>query len=65
MYVYGAASHSPSPAGMVMVFPPFEVVDSFFLSLPHLWPVVVGCGGGVYVYMMDISFLLMYINMFL
>ena len=39
MYVYGAASHSPSPAGMVMVFPPFEVVDSFFLSLPSpgLW----------------------------
>ena len=27
-----------------MVFPPFEFVDSFFLS-PPTWPVVVVCGG--------------------
>ena len=31
------------PQKMVMVFPPLEVVDSFFLSLPA----PVACGGGV------------------
>ena len=37
-----------TPGKMVMVFPTFEVVP--------VWPAVVMCGGGVYVYMIDMLF---------
>ena len=51
VYIYCSVAQPPS-LGMVMVFPPFKVVDSFFLSLPP-----VACGGGVHVYMIDMLFI--------
>ena len=61
--IYGAALASPPPWGWVFSVgsygsPPVACVGGLWWSFPPpLWPVVVGCGGGVYVHMIDMLFI--------